>query len=113
MQKKIKVVTPTMKVNDDLFYKMQVEFEETMEDITELLACEMCEMAHEVAMKQILLKCFEVRDIPYTAAKALLRLDRPLEYVFLNYVQTHCAYDDFYEFITTCGNNLYAAFDEE
>ena len=30
MQTKIKVVTPTMKANDDLFYKMQVEFEETM-----------------------------------------------------------------------------------
>ena len=33
MEMKIKVVTPTMKVNDDLFYKMQLEFEETMEEI--------------------------------------------------------------------------------
>ena len=112
MEKKIKVVTPEMKANDDLFYKMQIEFEEMLEDITELPCCEMFEMATEVAMKEILLKCMEVRDIPYTAAKGLLRLDCPLEYVYLNYIKTHCVFEDFYEFITHYGDLLYVVLDD-
>ena len=47
MEMKIKVVTPTMKANDDLFYKMQLEFEETMEEITKLPSEEMFEIVHE------------------------------------------------------------------
>ena len=56
MEMKIKVVTPTMKVNDDLFYKMQLEFEETMEEITKLPSEEMFEIVHEITMKQLIQK---------------------------------------------------------
>lgn len=110
METRIKVVTPTMKANDDLFYKMQVEFEETMEEITKLPSEEMFEIVHEITMKQIILKCMEVRDISYKAANAFLMLDYPLEYMFAGYVQTFDSYDSIYDFIENCGNNLYAAF---
>lgn len=110
MEMKIKVVTPTMKANDDLFYKMQLEFEETMEEITKLPSEEMFEIVHEITMKQIILKCMEVRDISYKAAKAFLMLDYPLEYMFAGYVETFDSYDNIYDFIENCGNNLYAAF---
>lgn len=112
MEKKIKVVTSEMKANDDLYYKMQIEYEEMLEDITDLSCDEMFEMIQEVAMKEIILKCMEVRDIPYTAAKALLTLDCPLEYVYLNYIKTYYAFEDFYEFITHYGDVLYAAIDD-
>lgn len=113
MEQKIKVVTPTMKANDALFYKMQIEFEETMDAITKFPSEEMVEMATEVAMKEIILKCMEVRDISYKAAQGLNKLDFPLEYVFANFIQSHTLYEGFYDFVEDCGTNLYASFKHE
>ena len=110
METKIKVVTPTMKANDDLFYKMQVEFEETLEAITKLSCEEMFKKKIEVAMKEIILKCMEVRDISYVAASGLLKLDCPLDYIYVNYNKSYLFYDSYYELIEDIGKNISNAF---
>lgn len=110
MEKKIKVITPTMKANDDLFYKMQVEFEETLEDITKLSCEEMFNKTTEVAMKGIILKCMEVRDISCEAANGLLKLDYPLDYLYATYNKAYLFYSNFYALVEDKGKTILKTF---
>ena len=107
MEKKIKVVTPTMKVNDDLFYKMQVEFEDTLEVIAKLPCEEMFTKTTEVAMKEIILKCMEIRDVSYKAATGLLALEHPLDYLYVIYKRAYLFYGSFYDLVEDIGKNIF------
>lgn len=78
MERRIKVITEKMKVNDALFYKMQNEQEVYLKRIGLLASEEVVKLAEEIAVRNAILKTMERNDLSFKAAKGLLQLNYPL-----------------------------------
>lgn len=109
MNGKIKVVTPTMKVNDDLFYKMRENFETFVEKTGLLPPGEQEDKEYEIATKKEMLKFMEANDISGVAAIGLLTLDYPLDYLYATY-RLFFSIERFNRFIEEQGRILYNSF---
>ena len=111
MEKRIKVVTETMKVNDKLFYKMQHDLDSFVEDTSKLPAEEVVDMAEEIAMKKKLLEYMEVKDISNMAARGFLKIDYPLSFLYSAYCRKLFSYKTIDIFLEQCGRALFESFE--
>ncbi len=108
MEDKIEIVTEDMKVNDKLYYKMQKEQELYMEDMEFLTAKEVLAFAEEIAIRNTILQTMSKYDLPMKAAKGLLHLEKPLAFLYSDFLQYHfTAEGTFKNLMQHCGENLF------
>lgn len=111
MEEKIKVITDSMKANDQLFYKMQKDLDTFINDVKTFFPEEMLSMEPEIKTKRNILKYFDSKDISGMAAKGFLKLDYPLDFLYSALMRKLFEPKNLPRFVEQCGRALYEGFD--
>ena len=76
-----------MSYSSDLFLKVEEEFKEYKEKLFSMSPEEVYEHSYETAIKEDMLIVFELDSMPEEHAKALLKMQYPLEYCYSEWLE--------------------------
>jgi hypothetical protein len=84
----------TEEINVKLYEKLSKEFNDFCDKLKTLSPEEIIRSSYEKVFKEDILMCFECSDMGYEKAKALLRLDKPLDDLYNEWIGADCSYMD-------------------
>ena len=92
-----------MKIQDKLYEKLSKEYKGFIEDLKQKPPDKILEKSYEKVFKEDLLTLFEDGSIKASEAKALIKLDRPLEALYQEWMDTDVSYMDM---LKDCVDNM-------
>lgn len=79
-------------LNNKLYEKMKAEYDSFCAKTMELPPKEILEKSYEKVFKEDILCCFENDTLPYDKAKALYKLEYPLDEIYESWLNNDCSY---------------------
>lgn len=77
-----------LSIQDKLYKKISAEYDARMAEIKQLSPAKIIACAYEIAIKDDLRLCFDAGEVSTETAKALLSLEKPLEHVYRQWLET-------------------------
>ena len=91
-ERRDKMYAKTKRINDMLYEKMEKEYHAFLEELEKKDPKEIIASSYEKVFKEDILMTLSVNDLSYDRAKALLRMDSPLEGAYQAWLKQDVTY---------------------
>lgn len=82
----------TKELNQLLYEKMSVEYEQFIRKLYQINATEIIKSSYEKVFKEDILMCISEMDLPHEQAKALLKMQHPLDECYNAWLKSDYSY---------------------